>query len=248
MSHSYALICPMRTMIHMILNEGILGYTAPFSRNWVSTEVDWHLAQLAEPLWTPVTQREPGTAQHGLTAKKWIVQSVVHKATRKMQIFESNPNRFLEQFVFSHQPPNGPHLLFLCHWAGRSVLRTWLDENPKWLSYSRLQMDKLQRHRFDGTVNFYKKTMQTYCFTFHVFHVLGGCPANFTQKSGEIPEISGPAAVPRAAARPRLRPVRPPVSSAKALRMMWGGTEMEMCTGHMCKYNIYIYIWYIIYY
>jgi hypothetical protein len=36
--------------------------------------------------------------------------------------------------------------------------------------------------------------------------------------------------------------VRPPISSAKALRMMWGGTEMEI-TGHMCKYlyNIYIY-------
>lgn len=28
-------------------------------------------------------QREPGTAQHGLTPKKWIVQSVVHKATQK---------------------------------------------------------------------------------------------------------------------------------------------------------------------
>jgi hypothetical protein len=38
--------------------------------------------------------------------------------------------------------------------------------------------------------------------------------------------------------------VRPPISSAKALRMMWGGTEMEI-TGHMCKYLYNIYIWYI---
>ena len=241
MSHSYSLICPMRTMIHMILNEGILGYTAPFSRNWVSTEVDWHLAQLAEPLWTPVMQREPGTAQHGLTPKKWIVQSVVHKATqKKCESLSPTPIVSWNSLFYRTNLRMVPTFCFFATGLGdlssapgwMKILNDYRTPDSRWINFNVMDLMEL----WTST-----KKQCIYCFTFHVFHVLGGCPANFTQKSGKIPEISGPAAAPRAAARPRPRPVRPPVSSAKALRMMWGGTEMEMCTGHMCKY-IYIYL------